>query len=115
MRAKVVQSDYREEILKQGGSPVAKYPNASFRLGDRAAEVFARGKNSGRIAKRDLNRYYVLLRRVRPRFSVDEGGLIIEALDLLRTQEQQRLPASARRFADRDLVGEYRNSLPAVI
>ncbi len=91
-----------------------KYPNASFRLGNLADEVLARGKNASKVAKRDLDRYYSLLRRVLPRFDEEEAGFILESIDLMRSAE--RTPQQdVQQPATPDLVSEYRNFLWATI
>ena len=91
------------------------YPNASFRLGDLSDEVLARGKNAGQIAKRDLMRYYSLLRRLRPRFDEEEAGYIIAALSFLQSQTSQRVRSGRAKKTQPDLVSEHRNSLSAAV
>ncbi len=93
---------------------MAKYPNASFRLGDLANEVVARGKNASQVAKRDLDRYYSLMRRVLPRFNEEEAGFILEAIARMRSVEHTPRQ-DARQPAALDLVSEYRNFLWATI
>jgi len=88
-----------------------KYPNASFRLGDLADEVAARGKNAGQVAKRDLARYYFLLRRVLPRFDEEQAGFILESIHRLQSIAPQITQRGGRSRPSTDLVKEYRNSL----
>lgn len=67
--------------MNQKASPVDQYPRVSFRLGALLTEIEARGDSPNRVARRDLERYYDLLRKVLPPFEENEGVALLQALE----------------------------------
>lgn len=62
----------------------SKYPSVSFRPGevlDQALSERTDEGNKNQVAKRDLGRYYALLKAALPAFTEDEGLLIVSALN----------------------------------
>jgi hypothetical protein len=63
----------------------SKYPNVNFRLGEHLDNALSeRGENKNTIAKRDLERFYDLLARNLPAFTLGEALLLCEALNGVR-------------------------------
>lgn len=56
-------------------------PPIQFRDVEIERELAARGDNPNLVAKRDLERYYALLRQSLPTFSRSEASLIVDALN----------------------------------